>query len=89
MQLRGRLPDDLCRGSQFFSVRRDRKRRDRVRRFVPVNDGRCIPREWRRRDRVRWALVREQVCRRRDQRVREAVRVVRPGDRDRGMYRVE
>ncbi len=89
MQLRGRLLDGLCRGSRYFSARRGRKRRDRVRRFVRVNGGRCIQREWRQRDRVRWALVREQACRRRDQRVREAVRVVRPGDRDRGMYREE
>ena len=89
MQLRARLLDDLCRGSQFFSVRRGRKRRDRVRRFVRVNGGRCIPREWRQRDRVRWVSVREQACRRRDQRAREAVRVVRPGDRGRGMYREE
>ena len=89
MQLRGQLLDGLCRGSQFFSVRRGRKRRDRVRRFVLVSGGRCIRREWRQRDRVRWVLVREQPCRRRDQRVREAVPVVRPGDRDRGMYREE
>jgi hypothetical protein len=89
MQLRARLLDDLCRGSQSFSVRRGRKRRGRVRRFVRVNGGQCIPREWRQRDRVRWALVREQACRRRDQRVREAVRVVRPGDRDKDMCREE
>jgi len=88
VQLRVRRLDDLYRGSQFFSAPRVRKRRDRrVRRFVRVNGGRCIRREWRRRDRVRWVWVQERDCRRRDQRVREAVRVVRPGDRDRGMCR--
>ena len=55
VQLRVRHRDDLCRGSQFFSARHGRKRRDRRgRRFVRVNGGRCIRREWRRRDRVRW-----------------------------------
>jgi hypothetical protein len=90
VQLRVPRLEDLCRGSQFFSARHGRKRRDqRVRRFVRVNDGRCIRREWLRRDRARWVWVRERGCRRRDQRVREAVRVVRRGDRDRGMYREE
>jgi hypothetical protein len=55
MQLRVRCLDGLCRGSQFFSAPPGRKLRDRrVRRFVRVNDGRCILREWRRLDRVRW-----------------------------------
>ena len=89
VQLRGRFLDDLCRGNQFFNARHGRKRRDRVRRFVRVNGDRCIPREWRQRDRVRWGWVRERDCRRRDQRVREAVRVVRRGYRDRGMCREE
>jgi len=55
VQLRGRLRDDRCRGNRFSNARHGRKRRDRrVRRFVRVNGGRCIRREWRRRDRVRW-----------------------------------
>ena len=55
MQLRVRCLDDLCRGSQFFNARRDRKLRDRRGlRFVRVNGGRCIRRELHRRDRVRW-----------------------------------
>jgi hypothetical protein len=90
VQLRVQRRDDLCRDNQFFSAHHGRKLRDqRVRRFVRVNGGRCIPRELRRRDRVRWAWVRERDCRRRDQRVREAARVVRRDDRDRGMCREE
>jgi hypothetical protein len=55
MQLRVQRRDALCRGSQFFSARPGRKRREqRVRRFVRVNGGRCIRRALRRRDRVRW-----------------------------------
>ncbi len=55
MQLRVRCLDDLCRGSQFFNAPRGRKLRDRRgHRFVRVNGDRCIRRELRRRDRVRW-----------------------------------
>jgi hypothetical protein len=90
MQLRVRCLDGLCRGSQFFSARPGRKRRDRRGlRFVRENGGRCIRREWRRRDRVRSEWVRERDCRRRDRRVREAVRVVRRDDQGRGMCREE
>jgi hypothetical protein len=90
VQLRVQRRDDLCRDSQFFSAQHDRKRQDRRgRRFVRVNGDRCIRRESRLRDRVRWVWVRERGFRRRDQRVREAVRVVRRDDQGRGMCREE
>ena len=88
VQFHGRYRDDRCRGNQFFSARHGRWRRDnRVRHFVRGNAGRCIRRESRLPDRVRWVLVRERGWRRRDQRVQEPDQVVQRGDRDRGMYR--
>ena len=86
--LRVQRRDDQFRVSRFFNARPVRKLRElHVRRFARVSAVRCIRRGLRPRVRVRWGWVRERDCRRRDQRVREAVRVVRRGDRDRDMYR--
>jgi hypothetical protein len=64
--------------SPFFSdVRRWRAEPQvhRVRRCDQASGGRCIPRDSRRRERVRWALVRR--FHRREQHGREVVRVDR------------
>ena len=87
-RLRAPFLDVRCQDSQFFSVLHVRQRRERrVRRFVRGNAGRCIRRELRRLDRVRWAWVREREWHLRDQFVRGRVRELRRGVRASDMCR--